>query len=133
MHIWVHTPEPKRASFYIVLYYGCENRNSELDANAPGRDGVVHDRHRDTIASARNGHSWTSLAGPSKDLDKNFSERKGAQDSLQDARERLAVLLDARAAVGLGRHPTIPPLEDRHAPNPRCPQWTVPLPSSYRR
>src|SRR5713101_1517528 len=125
MQMRVHTPQPDRVCYGFVLYYRCENRNPERDAAAPGICGVLHGQRCQTTAGARTRRSGHSLAGPSEDLDKDFSECQGAQNSVQDARERLAVLLDARPAVDLQRQPFVSHLEDWHSPPAGSLQWAL--------
>ena len=114
-----------------VLLLLHENCARHTDTARPG--GVDRGRCSSCTASARDGGNGHNLAGASEAIRKGPLESQREQDSVQNARERRAVLLDPRPAVDLGRDPAIPPLEDRHAANPRRHKWTVTLPSSYRR
>src|SRR6266404_7996528 len=116
-----------------MSYYVYEIRNPDRDADAHGRGGVVHGQRRQTIASARNGHSRPGLAGPAEELRNAFCKSQPPQDSLQDARKRLAVLLDARPAESLQRESVGSHLADRHAADPRGLQWAFAFSAAYHR
>lgn len=77
----------------------CENGPNDRNSDARGSAGVYGKPSRDKQLG-------NSAAGRCKEIFNGFPRRrhfqyKQAQDSLQDAGERVAVLLDARPAVGL--------------------------------
>jgi hypothetical protein len=87
-----------RLCLRLVVCYGYENHSTGLGADAASCGGVAYGEHCKAITSAGHEYSQLGLAGPSQDLVKGSPECKSAQNSLQDARHRLPMLLDARTA-----------------------------------